>query len=500
MTARHALALAAALVATLVLASSAALGGTTIGPTTTLSNGVVRNLSLATLTGTVPASQTVTVGIYLTNPNQAAEDAYVKQLYNPSSANYENFLDPETFNSQFGVPAAKFQAAESWATEPGPDGLGDRDVDELLHGERNRRAGRVGLRDAAQDVHVRRPRVLREHGRAVRAGFSRCRRRRRPQQLQPLLHAACQRPDDARKRRPATSRVCPRRRTPACSARKTSRRPTTSPRRTTATASRWRSSAGALRRRFSPISAASRPSGAFRRCSSRRSTTATRPLRTRTTAGPSSGRWTRRRRPAWLRTPRPRSSTSRTTTPTPTSSPRSPAGSATASARCRQARASVSARTSATRTPCSPTASRFPAIRFSSRPSSRGARSSLLRVTPARRARRPVNTNGLATQGYPGLEWPSVSPWAVAVGGTDLTSDGNNPAKRFAETAWEFTGGGNSTGEPAGSYQAGVASTNCTFDQNGNPYVPVVGAAGPVCRSTPESPRFRATSPPATGC
>src|SRR4249919_2986909 len=119
MPARHALALAAALVATLVLTSSAALGGTTSGPTTTLSNGVVRNLSLATLTGTVPASQTVTVGIYLTNPNQAAEDAYVKQLYNPSSANYENFLDTDTFNSQFGVPAANFQAAESWAQSQG---------------------------------------------------------------------------------------------------------------------------------------------------------------------------------------------------------------------------------------------------------------------------------------------------------------------------------------------------------------------------------------------
>jgi subtilase family serine protease len=95
----------------------------------------------------------------------------------------------------------------------------------------------------------------------------------------------------------------------------------------------------------------------------------------------------------------------------------------------------------------------------------------------------PVDTNGLATQGYPGLEWPSVSPWAVAVGGTDLTSDGNNPPKRFSETAWEYTGGGNSTSEPAGSYQQGVAPTTCTFDASGNPYLP---GAGPTCRSTPD--------------
>jgi len=97
-----------------------------------------------------------------------------------------------------------------------------------------------------------------------------------------------------------------------------------------------------------------------------------------------------------------------------------------------------------------------------------------------------TSTNGVATQVYPGLNWPSASPWAVAVGGTDLTGDGGTPEHRFSETAWEYTGGGNSTSEPAGSYQTGVASTNCTFDPNGNPYVPVAGAAGPICRSTPD--------------
>ena len=84
------------------------------GATTTLSNDVVHNLSLATLTGSVPATQTVTVGVFLSNPNQAAEDAYAKQLYDPSSPNYGNYLDPGTFNTQFGVPAASYQAAASW--------------------------------------------------------------------------------------------------------------------------------------------------------------------------------------------------------------------------------------------------------------------------------------------------------------------------------------------------------------------------------------------------
>jgi len=35
----------------------------------------------------------LTVGVYLSNPNQAAEDAYDKQLYDPSSLNYGNYLD-----------------------------------------------------------------------------------------------------------------------------------------------------------------------------------------------------------------------------------------------------------------------------------------------------------------------------------------------------------------------------------------------------------------------
>src|ERR1700757_5190279 len=110
-------ALAAIGCAALLGAGSPAHAGT--GPTTTLTNDVVHNLSLATLTGAVPATQTVTVGVFLSNPNQAAEDAYAKQLYDPSSPNYQNFLDPDTFNTQFGVPAAKFQATQSWLQSAG---------------------------------------------------------------------------------------------------------------------------------------------------------------------------------------------------------------------------------------------------------------------------------------------------------------------------------------------------------------------------------------------
>src|SRR5436190_10034774 len=114
---RALLALAAVGCAALLGAGSPAAHAS--GATTTLSNDVVHNLSYGTVTGSVPATQTVTVRGFLSNPNQAAEDAYAKQLYNPSSPNYGNYLDPDTFNTQFGVPAANLEAAESWLQAAG---------------------------------------------------------------------------------------------------------------------------------------------------------------------------------------------------------------------------------------------------------------------------------------------------------------------------------------------------------------------------------------------
>jgi subtilase family serine protease len=93
------------------------------------------------------------------------------------------------------------------------------------------------------------------------------------------------------------------------------------------------------------------------------------------------------------------------------------------------------------------------------------------------------STNGVSSQAYPPLNYPSASPYAVAVGGTVLSSDGASPPKRFSEIAWEYGGGGNSLVEPAGSYQQGVAKVNCVEDQQGNVYSP---GSGPLCRSTPD--------------
>ncbi len=96
----------------------------------------------------------------------------------------------------------------------------------------------------------------------------------------------------------------------------------------------------------------------------------------------------------------------------------------------------------------------------------------------------PVNTNGLSTQLYPALNYPAASPYAVAVGGTILNSDGANPPRRLAEPAWEFTGGGNSQFIKAGSYQQGVTNItgHCIESPDGQPYSPPL----PLCRGIPD--------------
>ncbi|MDP9024941.1 MAG: S53 family peptidase, partial [Candidatus Eremiobacteraeota bacterium] len=62
-------------------------------------------------------------------------------------------------------------------------------------------------------------------------------------------------------------------------------------------------------------------------------------------------------------------------------------------------------------------------------------------------------TNGVPA-GAPLAEWPSVSPYAAAVGGTDLFS--NPDGTYFGEQAWEAGGGGISQFEYSPFWQSGV--------------------------------------------
>ena len=114
-----------------------------------------------------------------------------------------------------------------------------------------------------------------------------------------------------------------------------------------------------------------------------------------------------------------------------------------------------------------------------------------LRARSSRRARTAWRP------GVPALNYPSASPYAVAVGGTVLNSDGGNPPKRFSETAWEYGGGGDSTNEVADS--TSKVSRRCTAS-------PIRAAirtclAPLLCAARrPTSPRSRATLQQGTGC
>lgn len=98
--------------------------------------------------------------------------------------------------------------------------------------------------------------------------------------------------------------------------------------------------------------------------------------------------------------------------------------------------------------------------------------------------------NGAVNQGFPETNYPASSPYVVAVGGTVLygtestkTAPASN-AKRFLETAWTFTGGGNTFYIKQPKFQQGIAALDdqpCLSKPDGTPY----GKVTP-CRGIPD--------------
>ena len=481
---RALLALAAVGCAALFGAGSPAQAGS--GATTTLTNAVVHNLNLATLTGSVPASQTVTVGVFLSNPNQAAEDAYVKQLYDPSSPNYGNYLDPDTFNTQFGVPAANLQATESWLQGAGLtvtpiDGATDyvlasgsaAQVEAAFGTPLNTytAAGRSFYANSAA------PKVPTSLGISNVFGLNNFNR----------LH---------------TPRV------QATGATTTSAVPTSGNVPKTGLLS--------IKDLWSIYDAPSTNLGNGQSMAifgwgvtdpvipDLRSFEAEWGLpgvpvtvkkygdtSTPDTSGDgATGEWELDTQSSTGMAPNVTSETlyfAHHNSDTDAlaaftgwvNDKKGPLQGSASFGECENVGNANAILTDGMEVPGDKVLEQAVVegrTLFSSTGDT-GASCSIIGIPEV------GSTNGLATQAYPGLEWPSVSPWAVAVGGTVLHGDGNTPEHRLDETAWAYTGGGNSTSEPAGSYQAGVASTNCAFDPNGNPYLPT---AAPPCRSTPD--------------
>jgi subtilase family serine protease len=91
--------------------------------------------------------------------------------------------------------------------------------------------------------------------------------------------------------------------------------------------------------------------------------------------------------------------------------------------------------------------------------------------------------NGVANEVYPMTSDPASTPFTTAVGGTVLYSDGNQPAGRFLEKAWEYSGGNSSPFIQAPDYQQGVPNLDrpCVVDRTGQP-----SNTGKLCRGVPD--------------
>jgi subtilase family serine protease len=461
------------------------------GATTTLTTDVVQNLNLATLQGAVPASQTVTVGVFLSNPNQAAEDAYAKQLYDPSSPNYGNYLDPATFNTEFGVPAANFQAAQSWLQGAGLNvspiegstdymlASGSAAQVEAAFGTPLKNYTASGRSFYANTVA---PTVPASLGISDVLGLNNYNQLSIPrvQATGPWTTTAATIPPGTTT--PKTGELSIRDLWSIYDAPSTNMGNGQ-----TMAIFGWgvtdpvvpdlRSFEAEWSLPGVPITV--KKYGDTSTPDTNDGSTVEWELDTQASTGMApnvtgetlyfghhnSDTDALAAFAGWV------------------NDKHGPLQGSASFGECENVGNANAILADGMEVPGDKILEQG-AIEGRTLFASTGDTGSSCVILPPP----PVlgSWNGVATNVYPGLEWPSVSPWAVAVGGTVLQGDGNTPERRFAETAWAYTGGGNSTSEPAGSYQTGVASTNCVFDPNGNPYVPVVGAAGPICRSTPD--------------
>ena len=97
-----------------------------------LASDVLPALASSTALGAVKSTQAVQVGITLANPNAAAQNAAYDAIYNPRSPDYHHFLTSAQVAAAFGAPAASFDALKSWATRDGLAATFAPNTDEYL--------------------------------------------------------------------------------------------------------------------------------------------------------------------------------------------------------------------------------------------------------------------------------------------------------------------------------------------------------------------------------
>jgi pseudomonalisin len=453
----------AAVATALIGAASPAQGSTA---TTTLAADVVHHLSAATLLGPVPASQQVTVGVVLRNPDAAAENSYLASLYDPSSANYQQFLDPDTFNQMFGVPPSTVSAATSWLSAGGlsvsqPEGAttyllasGSAAQVSAVFGTPLNRYSAGGRTFYANAVTPRRGAT----GPATYTTAAASAGTALPQTglLSPRTLWSIYDLPDTNLGNGQTMAIFG-----------------------------WGVTTGVVGdlRSFEQENELPQVPVTVKYYGS---------TSTPDTSGDGATvEWELDTQASTGMAPDVQGETlyfAHHNTDTDTL--------AALTAWVNDKKGPLQASASFGECENFPQAEPVIGVDGMEGPGDQVLKQAaiegrtLFSSTGDTGSSCPVvgvpvlgSTNGVASQAYPPLNYPSASPFAVAVGGTVLSSDGGNPPKRFSEIAWEYGGGGNSLFEPAGSYQRGVAKVSCVEDQQGNPYSP---GSAPLCRSTPD--------------
>ena len=457
-------------------AASAGAGGTT-----TLTRAVVHHLDAATALGPLPSSQQVTGGVVLKNPNEAAEDAYVASLYDPSSPSYQQFLDPDQFNLQFGVPAATTQAAQAWlaggglqvATVPGATNYllatGTVAQVQTLFGTTLGRYSAGGRTFYANSVAPTVPaslpiltvlglndlaRFSTHHGGATGASTTTVAAPTgsvpqtgllTPQALWSIYHQPAGNRGNGQSMAIFGWGVTP------------------------DTITHLRSfehefglpEVPVTIRYFGSTATPDTDDGADVEwdLDAQSSTGMAPDVQSETLyfAHHNSDADILAALAAWV------------------NDKKGPLQGSASFGECENVPAAEPVIGTDGLEDPGDAVLKQAVIEGRTLFASTGDTGSSCPIVP-------VNTNGVATQGYPALNYPAASPYVVAVGGTVLNSDGGNPPQRLTETGWEFTGGGNSLFITAPSYQAGVVPARCTGDTQGNVYV----GLGPPCRGIPD--------------
>ncbi len=476
--------LTALLVAVAAAALVGAQSGTGAGSTVRLTNDVVHHLDAAALQGALPASRQLTVGVVLKNPNEAAEDAYLATLYDSANANYQNFLDPDQFNAQFGVPAATTQAAQAWL-----EGAGLHVT--TIEGATNYLLAQGSVAQIQSAFAT----TLNTYTAGGRTFYANATAPSVPESLPVATVLGLN--DFNRFATPHHTAIGATKTTTAAPGAGVPQTGALSPQTLWSIYDQpstnlgngqsmaivgWGVTNGVVDdlRSFEQefglpqVPITTKYYGATDTPDTNDGATIEWELDTQASTGMApdvtsetlyfahhnSDADILAALTAWVNDkagPKQASASFGECENIPAAEPVIGTDGLEGPGDAVLKQAVIEGRTLFAST--GDTGSSCPIV--------------------------PANTNGVATQVYPALNYPSASPYAVAVGGTVLNSDGGNPPKRFSETAWEFGGGGNSVAEPAGSYQAGIAPTNCLFDQSGNAYVPGI-SVGPPCRATPD--------------